>query len=354
LFVCPGAPSRVPEPMLSFLSLCCQPPARWKQRRPEFCLTEGAREVSGILLLPAEGRATYREHSLLAWEGSMSARRQLRVQCLHMCRCGRIALLCSRHHGPRGTNSCRTPRASSSRRAARREVPRAAEVLRHARWPSALELGIDRPAVLPVGARDLLRGALGILSQVLFLGISTRESPPPLSAGLSGTASCRVGAAGPAGRRIVELAGLAKAPELNGRRGVLTGLPDAGGRWEVALFAQAEQKTRRLSVTQDRLATPPGAAPAGSVRLRLRNVPAEYDAALLKEELEDECFMEGEHFVGLLFDEVRRFGYLTAACERVALQLIGQFDGRRLERAGPGRATTESALAQIVKVERLP
>merc|ERR1711920_1173014 len=133
------------------------------------------------------------------------------------------------------------------------------------------------------------------------------------------------------------------------------GAPDAGGRWEVVLFSEAQEKQpRRLSVTQERLAIPPGVAPAGSVRLRLRNVPAEYDAALLKEELEDECFMEGDHFVGLLFDESRRFGYLTAACERVAMQLIGQFDGRRLELAGPGRVTTESALAQIVKVERLP
>ncbi|CAE8661620.1 unnamed protein product [Polarella glacialis] len=146
---------------------------------------------------------------------------------------------------------------------------------------------------------------------------------------------------------LVELQGLAKAPELNGRRGLITAGPDAGGRWEVLCFPTEGAGLRRLSVALERLRQVPAAA--GSVRLRLRNVPGGYDTDLLREEIEDEGFMDGESFSSLLFDHERGFGYLCAASERLAMQIVGNFDGRRLDRAGPGRLMPDSALAQIVK-----
>lgn len=178
------------------------------------------------------------------------------------------------------------------------------------------------------------------------------RSRSPRGAARAGPSPCKLALG-----MVVELSGLAKALELNGRRGVITAGPDVGGRWETLLFPSAdapqEKEPRRLSVTKERFLVPPEFAVAGSVRMRFRNIPAEYDTALLKEELGDECFVEGEQYSGLLFDKERRFGYLTVVSERVAMQLIGEFDGRRLERAGPGRSMTESVLAQIVKLELL-
>merc|ERR1711879_701879 len=103
---------------------------------------------------------------------------------------------------------------------------------------------------------------------------------------------------------------------------------------------------RRLALTAERLRPVP-AAP-GSVRLRFRNVPGGYDTASLREELDDEGFTGDACFTGLLFDESRGFAYLTAASERIALQIICNFDGRKLERFGPGRLMPDSKLAQIV------
>eukprot|EP00933_Yihiella_yeosuensis_P005528 TRINITY_DN110052_c0_g1_i1.p1 TRINITY_DN110052_c0_g1~~TRINITY_DN110052_c0_g1_i1.p1 ORF type:complete len:225 (-),score=26.50 TRINITY_DN110052_c0_g1_i1:120-743(-) len=153
---------------------------------------------------------------------------------------------------------------------------------------------------------------------------------------------------------IVELQGLAKAPELNGRRAVVTAGPDANSRVEVLCYpekgADPEDDLRRVSVSFERLKPFIEGMP---VRLRFRNVPGGYNTDILREEIEEECFAEGESFENLLFDRERGFAYLSAPSQRVFEQFISNFDGRRLERCGPGLFMPDSVLAQIVKVERL-
>eukprot|EP00419_Tripos_fusus_P049832 CAMPEP_0172819102 /NCGR_PEP_ID=MMETSP1075-20121228/14362_1 /TAXON_ID=2916 /ORGANISM="Ceratium fusus, Strain PA161109" /LENGTH=224 /DNA_ID=CAMNT_0013659565 /DNA_START=97 /DNA_END=769 /DNA_ORIENTATION=- len=154
---------------------------------------------------------------------------------------------------------------------------------------------------------------------------------------------------------VVKLQGLQKAADLNGRTGVVTweqGSTTGEQRWEVVCFPcedGSSEETRRLAVQPDKLCLIPHAA--GAVKLRLRNVPSGYDTSLMREELDDEGFAGDESFSGLLHDESRGFCYLTAASERVAMQIICNFDGRRLERCGPGRAMPDSRLAQIVKLD---
>lgn len=154
---------------------------------------------------------------------------------------------------------------------------------------------------------------------------------------------------------LVELTGLTKAAELNGRRAVITSVSETENRLEVLCLENAGSagkaaEHRRLSITRERLVV---VESEGAVRLRLRNVPSEYDTSLLREEFDEEGFVEGQTFSGLVFDASRSFAYLTASSERAAMQIIGNFDGRRLERCGPGRLMPDSVLARIVKVERL-
>eukprot|EP00927_Polykrikos_kofoidii_P025554 TRINITY_DN22938_c0_g1_i1.p1 TRINITY_DN22938_c0_g1~~TRINITY_DN22938_c0_g1_i1.p1 ORF type:complete len:259 (+),score=47.33 TRINITY_DN22938_c0_g1_i1:39-779(+) len=209
----------------------------------------------------------------------------------------------------------------------------------------------DGPGV--VGSRDRSRSPRGF-------GAGAGADGPVLGAGhATGVADAKPRGSLSLGM-VVELTGLAKAPQLNGRRGVITGGScslGADGRWEILLFPRVAEPTetqpRRISVASERLFVPRETCVVGGVRMRIRNVPSEYDTDLLREELEDEGFVERESFFWLIFDQERRFGYFTAVSERVALQIIGQFDGRRLERAGPGGTVTESVLAQIVKLERL-
>mmetsp|Transcript_60819 Transcript_60819/g.162806 ORF Transcript_60819/g.162806 Transcript_60819/m.162806 type:complete len:229 (-) Transcript_60819:69-755(-) len=179
--------------------------------------------------------------------------------------------------------------------------------------------------------------------------------------GSSGRSRSPREAARPAARlglgAVVELAGLEKAAELNGRAAVVTSIPEAGagsGRWEAVCLAKEgpeEGEPRRVAVSAEKLRVAP--EPAGSVRLRMRNVPAGYDTELMREELDDEGFSGDSCFTGLLHDASRGFCYLTAATERIAMQIMCNFDGRRLERCGPGRFMPDSRLAQIVKLERL-
>ncbi len=170
---------------------------------------------------------------------------------------------------------------------------------------------------------------------------------------------------------FVELQDLQTAQELNGRRAVITGcLAQATSqslqRWEVLCLPPlgsnagsddgrcGDTDLRRIAVSPEHIRLVAGlGCTAGAARLRLRNVPDEYDTDLLRAELDDEGFVDGESFVGLIFDRERRHGYLTAVSERVAMQIVGNVDGRRFDRAGPGRVMPDSILAQIVKVERL-
>eukprot|EP00929_Paragymnodinium_shiwhaense_P010674 TRINITY_DN115530_c0_g1_i1.p1 TRINITY_DN115530_c0_g1~~TRINITY_DN115530_c0_g1_i1.p1 ORF type:complete len:218 (+),score=30.15 TRINITY_DN115530_c0_g1_i1:121-774(+) len=169
--------------------------------------------------------------------------------------------------------------------------------------------------------------------------------PPPATVGLGA---------------VVEIHGVVKAPELNGQRAVVvataTTASGSATRWEVLCLEhealEAGKEARRVSLSEDRLQLVQPPSPE-AVRLRFRNVPDGYTTKLMKEELDDEGFVEEEDcYMWLVHDQSRGFCYLTAATARVAMQIIGHFDGRRLQRCGPG-LLPDSCLRQNVKLERL-
>merc|ERR1719419_1530865 len=208
------------------------------------------------------------------------------------------------------------------------------------------------PRVRPL--RPAAHGAMEASSGDSFSSNSSSRSPHRCSGSSNGAAGLGL----PLGLgAVVRISGLEGAAELNGRTAVVTSRPEGGstsGLWEVVclpLEGTPETEQHRLTLSPERLCMVP--APACGVRLRLRNVPSGYDTALLREELNDEGFTGEDCFTGLLHDASRGFCYLTACSERIAMQIIGNFDGRRLERCGPGRLMPDSRLAQIVKLERL-
>ncbi|CAL1129288.1 unnamed protein product [Cladocopium goreaui] len=82
--------------------------------------------------------------------------------------------------------------------------------------------------------------------------------------------------------------------------------------------------------------------------LRFRNVPEGYTSSLMREELEDEGFGPDE-VLYLLHDMQQHQTYVFAASARVAQQIVTNFDGRRLERLGPGELPDSGRSTQMGK-----
>eukprot|EP00439_Symbiodinium_sp_Y106_P087524 s2_g69.t1 len=137
---------------------------------------------------------------------------------------------------------------------------------------------------------------------------------------------------------LVEVRGLEKSVHLNDRQGVVTALQAIEPvRW-VVLFLDAEgeadSQAQRVAVPAEKLHLV--AASPETVRLRFRNVPEGYTSALMKEELEEEGFSVGDNCSGVVYDPQEHHCYVTATSPQVARQIVANFDGRRLERCGPG------------------
>ncbi|CAJ1404476.1 unnamed protein product [Effrenium voratum] len=142
---------------------------------------------------------------------------------------------------------------------------------------------------------------------------------------------------------VVEIHGLEKSVELNGQEGVAVSC--SAGRWAVLLRDEA----RKVSVPSEQLRR--RQLGPQEVRLRFCNVPEGYDSALMRQELEDECFGE-DAVLSVVHDTENHHCYITAASQAKARQIVLNFDGRRLERLGPG-LLPESCLRQNVKLEWL-
>merc|ERR1712224_155861 len=124
---------------------------------------------------------------------------------------------------------------------------------------------------------------------------------------------------------VVELTGLRSAPELNGRRAVVTA--DLGNkRWELIVCTLRTEAARRLSAVEEKIRVVHG--PPGAVRLRFRNTPPKYSSERLRQDFIDEEIPEGEDFDGLVYDEARNFAYVMAASEQAATRIVLALDGR--------------------------
>ncbi|CAE7223013.1 rnf12-b [Symbiodinium sp. CCMP2592] len=160
--------------------------------------------------------------------------------------------------------------------------------------------------------------------------------------------SCKLGIGA-----LVEVRGLEKSVHLNDRQGVLTAPASKPLRWVVLFLdakGEADSETQRVAVPEDKLQLV--AANPETVRLRFRNVPEGYTSALMKEELEEEGFSVGDNCSGVVYDPQEHHCYVTAMSPQVARQIVANFDGRRLERCGPG-VLPDSCLVQNVKLEWL-